>query len=68
MYITIGLWIVSGDDLSVAAHSYKLAQATFVNFLSEAEKQGWTVSYALLGADEWRADWDIDGVVDKKSY
>ncbi|KAK3587237.1 hypothetical protein CHS0354_030424 [Potamilus streckersoni] len=51
----------------VLAISYQYARKTFLDVKSAMESMGWRTDIALLGADEWRAEWDFTtGLSDKK--
>ncbi|CAH1801676.1 unnamed protein product [Owenia fusiformis] len=58
----------NGDVEAMHQASLTFTNATFTQFMADIESVGWVTSRSLLGADEWRALWDINGISDKKDY
>ncbi|XP_038053737.1 RUS family member 1-like isoform X2 [Patiria miniata] len=40
----------------------------FPQFIAELEMAGWVIGQSLLGPDEWRAEWSLEGMAEKKVY
>ncbi|XP_070572784.1 RUS family member 1-like [Ptychodera flava] len=57
-----------GDSMEMALGSQSVAEKLFPGFVKELEQSGWVTEYNLLGPDEWRATWNLQGITDKKLY
>ena len=52
----------TGDVLSLLSLSYRYTQKTFTVFTEALHKNGWRTDVSLLGADEWRLNFDSNDV------
>ena len=56
------------DTLTVMSKSFEITQRLFTDFLGHASQRGWNTKIVQLGADEWRANWSVYGISEKKYY
>ncbi|XP_077995732.1 RUS family member 1-like [Glandiceps talaboti] len=63
-----GRGLSRADYTNIVLVSQSLADQLFPRFVKELENTGWVTDYNLLGPDEWRANWNLDGVSSKKIY
>lgn len=61
-------FLFSGDCESAVHHSYLYTLSIIDRFRQEVRESGWLTDPVLLGPEEWRATWNIDGLSDKKYY
>ncbi|XP_013405479.1 RUS1 family protein C16orf58 homolog [Lingula anatina] len=58
----------NGNCAEVVEESCRLVSRLYPVFMAELPREGWLTSYALLGADEWRAKWLDTELLGKKLY
>ena len=58
----------SGDCVSAAHHSYLYTLSIIHRLIEDLHDSGWLTDPVLLGPEEWRSTWDINGLSDKKHY
>ncbi len=59
---------IAEDCATVISKSFDVTQKLFTEFLGRAAQRGWNTKVVQLGADEWRANWSVYGISDKKFY
>lgn len=52
----------------MVTHTRALAQKVYKEFKGQLNQRGWETDRILLCADEWRAQWDLEGIQDKKLF
>ena len=52
----------TGEVLSLLSLSYRYTQKTFTVFTEALHNNGWRTDVSLLGADEWRLNFDSNDV------
>ncbi|XP_071849828.1 RUS family member 1-like isoform X2 [Apostichopus japonicus] len=58
----------SFHEWEIERTSAELCDRLFPQFLTEVKERGWRTDHCLLGIDEWRAEWDLQGIAEKKGY
>lgn len=55
------------DDVSsLTGQSFQYVEHTWPNFKTSVQEAGWKLTPVQLCADEWRAEWDLQGLDSKK--
>lgn len=55
-------------DWEVERTSAELCEKLFPQFLAEVTERGWVTAHCQLQVDEWRAEWDLQGISEKKGF
>ena len=56
------------DCWEVVRLSGLISDNLFPQFIAELEMAGWVIGQSLLGTDEWRAEWSLQGIEEKKEF
>jgi hypothetical protein len=48
-----------GDTTTLLENSVFFTESTFPKFIESIAQEGWSTSVNLMGADEWRAVWQM---------
>ncbi|CAG2228046.1 RUS1 family protein homolog,RUS1 family protein C16orf58 homolog,RUS1 family protein C16orf58 [Mytilus edulis] len=65
---SIAEFLINGDCGSTSHQSYHYTLSIIDRFREDLHDSGWLTDPVLLGPQEWRCTWDINGLSDKKHY